>query len=119
MPSKSIAKARCPMCGLSRVVLRKGTGAAKAGRAIKKGLIGLFHFGEWPIDDKETLYFVASHGRTTDPTKKSGFQPVGEGMTLRDIVGNPVWKWLSDDIYRRASEIVKEIDDARRKRNRG
>jgi hypothetical protein len=112
---KRIAKVRCMMCGLSRVLVRTGHNAAMRGDLVETGSLGLFHFGGFPLDSKPPLYFVISHGRSTDPTKKSGFEPVGE-VSLEQLVKDKNWSWIADDVYDRAKEIVRRIDDARGKR---
>jgi hypothetical protein len=104
------------MCGLSRAAVRTGYNAAMRGDPIKPGTLGLFHFGEFPVQEKGTVYFVVSHGRSNDPSKKSGFETVGE-ISLADLLKDKTWSWVAKDIYDRAKEIVRRIDDARGKRS--
>lgn len=104
------------MCALSKVVIRKGTNAAMSGKPIDPSNLGLFHFGEFELEEKGTVYFVISHGRSKDPAKKSGFENVRE-IKLSDLVNDPRWSWITDDLRARSVEIIRRIDDARGKRD--
>lgn len=114
--AKRIPKVRCPLCGLSKVLVRKGTNAAMSGRKVRPDQLGLFHFGRTGPEEKPTLYFVVSHGRTTDPTKESGFKTVGE-MTIAEMLEDPNWSWIVDDLRAGAENVIRRIDDARGKRS--
>ncbi|KPK66719.1 MAG: hypothetical protein AMS21_00775 [Gemmatimonas sp. SG8_38_2] len=104
------------MCAWLHVVVRRGTSAVVSGKKLD-GFKGVFHFGKIPIDGFNVVRWFISHGcpskEDRDNGAKSGFEAV-DGMTLDQIVNDPTWSWVADDIYARAKEIVERIDNARR-----
>jgi len=99
---KRIRKTICPMCGWHRNVLRKNAP------------VRVFHFGAVPIDpiNFEIIRWVVSHGNSKDPKKKKGFQPL-KSVNFVEALKNEEDRKVVIEVYKRAKEIIKVIDQAR------
>lgn len=85
------------------------------GKPLDKGIKGFFHFG----CDVEKVFIAQrciSHGNPSEGRK--GFETIG-GDTLAELATNPNLKYLVEEIYNQAKQIVKVIDDARAAERRG
>jgi hypothetical protein len=115
MPKKPIARTICPLCGWNRVIKRKGTSAAASGRSVTRSK-GLFHYGEIGLDGFKLIRWMISHGRCSKEDqaagKLCGFQPIN-AKTFDEVVNDPTWSWVIDDIYARVCEMKERIENAR------
>jgi hypothetical protein len=97
------------------VVKRVGTNAIHSGKPLTKRK-SVFHFGEVPLEGFRLVRWFISHGRCSEEDracgKKSGFEEI-EGLTLDQVINDPTWSWVVEDIYARAKELVERIDHAR------
>ncbi len=106
----------CPMCGMSRVLEKKGSAAIARGLPIEevKGRIRFDHM------DLEKAYIIQLRERRPGPEDKPrmrrgggpGFQLVG-GFTLAELRDKPEYQDLKEQLRETAQEIIKILEGAK------
>lgn len=121
MSSEPFAKLACPMCGWHHPLLRTGVKALSKGNpARRRG--ELCRFGKSiPLQEFGVLRWMVSHGNCSDEEaaagRKRGIETV-DNVTVEELVGDPDFGWIADDIYAQARDLVERIEHARGERER-
>ena len=100
----------CPMCGMSRVLEKKGSMAIARGKPIQE-IKGRIRFDHMDMEKANIIQFrERRRGKEGEPRQGrgggSGFQLVG-GLTLAEMKDNPEYEDLREQMLDTARRIIK------------
>jgi len=100
----------CPMCGMSRVLEKKGSVAIARGDPIQE-IKGRIRFDHMEMEKANIIQFrERRRGKESEPRQGrgggSGFQLVG-GLTLAELRDSPEYEDLREQMLDTAHKIIK------------
>ena len=103
----------CPMCGMSRVLEKKGSVAIARGEPIQE-IKGRIRFDHMDMDKANIIQFrERRRGKESEPRLGrgggSGFQLVG-GLTLAELRDSPEYEDLREQMLDTAHKIIKILE---------
>jgi len=103
----------CPMCGMSRVLEKKGSAAVGRGLTIKE-IKGRIRFDHMELEKANVIQIRERRRGPEDKPRMRrgggpGFQLVG-GHTLAELRDNPEYQDLKEQMVETAREIIKILE---------
>lgn len=98
----------CPVCGMSRVLEKKGSVAIAKGKPLNHGLKGRIHFDHMDLDN---ALIVQVRERRSGPENRKGRGGGGgfaivDGMTLKAMKANPEYEDLVTQLKSKLTQIL-------------